>query len=633
MEQTMRTHNPLGSIGTLVVVLLVALCNNHAVSATPVDLPSPLLLPPMGAYDFAGPIVYVPSTQLRNFSLRLPDNSLMPPAANTAETISFNATVRTELSTDAGASFQHVSVPANVAVQVTADASGMNFNTEMLSLDLSGGGLPGGVMVRESPTLASTGATSIQDLGDGLFRIDSFFDVFTELSTDGGASWQPANSAAHGILKAPSAEVSFPTPLLPPPTGTYAGDRVIQFPDGSMLRNLVLSNPTQSASPPAPGGNIISTGNFTITGELAPNLAPFAPFSATASFQEHVVSQVDNGNTRFFDTEMLALDISGGTLPAGVLLRESPTKASTGRTAIRSASDSTSRIGSFFDVFTELSTDGGASWQPANSECVFALAQTFNLSGLVRTSNLTPVALVNVNLAVFGGASLGNASTDSSGLYNFTGLLPGLYTLTPTMSGFTFTPSSQGLRISAADRAANFVATPSSPVFSVSGHISNFVGTAIPNVSVAISPVPAGVPSPLLTNSAGYFTFTNVPDGSYTVTPTLVGATFTPPSKNPTVSGANVTGQNFIAHTGHNITGRIATSSGAAIANVSVALSPATGVTTPVLTNSAGYYTLYDVPDGNYTVTPTKAGLTFTPPNKMVNINGADVSGQNFTGS
>jgi hypothetical protein len=70
------------------------------------------------------------------------------------------------------------------------------FDVEMLSMTLTGG-LPG-VMIRESPTLPSKGKTSITDIGapgpgpgtDG-YHIDSFFDVFTELSVDGGMTWIP----------------------------------------------------------------------------------------------------------------------------------------------------------------------------------------------------------------------------------------------------------------------------------------------------------------------------------------------------------------------------------------------------------------------------------------------------------
>jgi hypothetical protein len=65
------------------------------------------------------------------------------------------------------------------------------FQTEMLQLDLTGGGL----MVRESPTLPSIGETTITDIGGGSFRISSFFDVFTELSLDGGLTWTPSTAA------------------------------------------------------------------------------------------------------------------------------------------------------------------------------------------------------------------------------------------------------------------------------------------------------------------------------------------------------------------------------------------------------------------------------------------------------
>jgi hypothetical protein len=46
------------------------------------------------------------------------------------------------------------------------------------------------VMVRESPTLPSLGQTSVSG-GLGDYTIDSFFDVFTELSLDGGQTWGP----------------------------------------------------------------------------------------------------------------------------------------------------------------------------------------------------------------------------------------------------------------------------------------------------------------------------------------------------------------------------------------------------------------------------------------------------------
>ena len=67
------------------------------------------------------------------------------------------------------------------------------FNTEMTQQDLSGGG----VLIRESPTKASTGQTKIENMGGGLFQITSFFDVFTELSLDGGATWVASVDSTH----------------------------------------------------------------------------------------------------------------------------------------------------------------------------------------------------------------------------------------------------------------------------------------------------------------------------------------------------------------------------------------------------------------------------------------------------
>jgi len=67
----------------------------------------------------------------------------------------------------------------------------MPFDTEMLMLNLSGGNLPAGMFIRESPTRKSLGQTSIRDVTGG-YMVDSFFDVFFELSTDGGQSWLPA---------------------------------------------------------------------------------------------------------------------------------------------------------------------------------------------------------------------------------------------------------------------------------------------------------------------------------------------------------------------------------------------------------------------------------------------------------
>jgi len=72
-----------------------------------------------------------------------------------------------------------------------------SFDAEILSMAIAGGGLPMGVQIRESPTKASTGHSSVTPLaGGGGYMVDSFFDIFTEVSTDGGGSWWPVTQTS-----------------------------------------------------------------------------------------------------------------------------------------------------------------------------------------------------------------------------------------------------------------------------------------------------------------------------------------------------------------------------------------------------------------------------------------------------
>ena len=97
-----------------------------------------------------------------------------------------------------------VTAPATGIVRVDFNHQSGNtryYDTEMLQLNISGGGLPPGVVVRESPTQQSLGQTTITDIGSGQFQIYSFFDIFTELSADGGNTWVPdANGPMHQDL-------------------------------------------------------------------------------------------------------------------------------------------------------------------------------------------------------------------------------------------------------------------------------------------------------------------------------------------------------------------------------------------------------------------------------------------------
>jgi hypothetical protein len=111
--------------------------------------------------------------------------------------------VFTELDLGPGTVPQQVQGTAGITFRITdccgGGGSGGTYDTEMLSLDLTGlyqssGGLAP-FMLRESPTLASVGQHMVTPAGDGTYFISSFFDVFTELSLDGGQTFYPASSS------------------------------------------------------------------------------------------------------------------------------------------------------------------------------------------------------------------------------------------------------------------------------------------------------------------------------------------------------------------------------------------------------------------------------------------------------
>src|SRR5262249_38466558 len=105
----------------------------------------------------------------------------------------FNASI----SDNRGTTFQSVSLSAVGSMSVTfvsAVKETRTFNTELLQLDMTGGGPTAGFSIRESPALKSLGQITVT--GTGPYQIDSFFDVFTEFSSDGGRSWFPSDGGS-----------------------------------------------------------------------------------------------------------------------------------------------------------------------------------------------------------------------------------------------------------------------------------------------------------------------------------------------------------------------------------------------------------------------------------------------------
>ncbi|PDV98006.1 hypothetical protein [Candidatus Chloroploca asiatica] len=210
-----------------------------------------------------------------------------------------------------------------------------------------------------------------------------------------------------------------------------------------------------------------------------------------------------------------------------------------------------------------------------------------------------------------------SAGTDATGAYTLTDVPSGTWTLTPTLAGYTFTPTTQTITVTGDLDGQDFTATLLT--FPVMGRVT------VDGVGLADVVISDGTRS-ATTDSTGAYTLTDVPYGTHVLTPTLAGYTFTPATRSVTVTAA-LTGQDFLAQAAtlltFPVTGRV-TVDGVALADVVI-----TDGTRSATTDSTGAYTLTDVPCGTHVLTPTLAGYTFTPATRSVTVTAA-LTGQDF---
>ena len=165
--------------------------------------------------------------------------------------------------------------------------------------------------------------------------------------------------------------------------------------------------------------------------------------------------------------------------------------------------------------------------------------QTYDISGTI-----SPTAGGNAATVALSGAASATATANSSGSYTFTGLANGTYAVTPSHTGYTFSPTSQAATVSGANvTGINFTDVPQSATYAISGTISPAAGGS--GATVTLSGAAAGATT--VTNASGGYSFSGLANGTYTVTPSDTGYTYSPASMNVTINAANVPGVNFAA--------------------------------------------------------------------------------------
>lgn len=222
------------------------------------------------------------------------------------------------------------------------------------------------------------------------------------------------------------------------------------------------------------------------------------------------------------------------------------------------------------------------------------------------------------------GTAAATAISDTSGNYSFGGLTNGVYTVTPGNAGYSFAPADQIVTVAGADVSGiNFTGITIPAIYSISGTISP--GSGGSGATVTLSGASTGTTT---ADASGNFIFSGLSNGTYTITPSKTGFSFTPGNQTTTINGANVSGINFTSSTqAFSVSGTITPTNGGA--NAILSLSGNSTATTTA--DSAGNYTFSGLANGNYTIAPSNPGFSFSPVSQSIVINGANLTAIKFT--
>jgi hypothetical protein len=173
-------------------------------------------------------------------------------------------------------------------------------------------------------------------------------------------------------------------------------------------------------------------------------------------------------------------------------------------------------------------------WTPSASG-----GNTFNPSGKVALNDGSGLAGVDMQVQVPGSQALSGTITFANGYYQLCSVPTyGNYVVTPYKYGYTFYPPS--LTVNSTAPVANFTASP--VTYSISGRVTS-VGTGLSGVTVSVT----GTTWHATTNTAGAYTISGVPNGTWTVVASKAGWLCSPASRSVTISYANASGVNFTA--------------------------------------------------------------------------------------
>ncbi len=175
---------------------------------------------------------------------------------------------------------------------------------------------------------------------------------------------------------------------------------------------------------------------------------------------------------------------------------------------------------------------------------------SFGVSGTVAYNGTGQLNIKLTLVDIANASSLFTAYTDTAGLYRFTFIPAGTYTLTPEDPCYTFTPPNLPVTGTNTDIIGQNFAINAKQGATISGRLTYVIdGAGVWGAAITLADtLTSAITGTVSSNPKGYYTFTCIPDGSYAITPSMWPLSFNPGSKSVTVTGgADVPGQDFQA--------------------------------------------------------------------------------------
>lgn len=253
----------------------------------------------------------------------------------------------------------------------------------------------------------------------------------------------------------------------------------------------------------------------------------------------------------------------------------------------------------------------------ANAYGTFATDSDYNLSSDATPASFGAHSMLNTNPKLAPLAFNGGPVPTIALLTNS----PALDKIDPPPLPDSFWPATDARGVARPQGGRGDIGAFELEVVNLSGYITNALAASpVAGVLITITAPPGVTNIPSSTTDAnGYYAFTNLPSGAYTLFPQLDGYKFTPTVRVVAV-GSTPINTNFTATGIYAVYGHVTTNGSGGLSNVLVTAGARTSHT-----DATGYYEITGLAPGQMVVVPSLPGYIFLPSSSPVSVVDMDV--------